>query len=663
MIHREFSFISTLLAAACCAPGAWAAYDDVGVGARATGMGNAFTAVADDVYSVYYNPAGLGVLDRGQLATTYSKLFMGLSDGSNLQNSFLAFAQPLEQGKKGTCALAWNYFTLDGLYRETSVYGAYGRQIFPERAPSGLFAGAAVKYLSRGVGSVPAADNAFNDAGAADQGPDPVLQKGGKSNFDFDIGLLYRLKPRFTMGLDVQHLFEPDIAISDSDNDPLGRNIKLGAAYQTGWAAFSSDLQFLKAPDRAIDRVLTLAAEKWLPTLMYGAFGVRGSVGFGDRDYRQLTAGVSYRIHCLQVDYGFTIPLGTVAGTAGTHRMGLTFRFGRPRGAEPRFSEAILENMRELAGAGAPEFRAQAEDIALYKRTAQSGFLRQAREDSSAARFAEARSKLSQALEINPNDAAIARSLERMTLAASLFPELPDFRTDAAEAALYEGILDYAAGRDLSALKKLAYAQVLSPSDERIEKLLQALEAGAGLARAPSLPAPGPAPTLGREKVAAAALALMEVALRDGDYDKVLRLAQQALDAAPESVLAHKRMATAFYAKKDYPMALRSLQLAHKLETEPEAKRTLKSYIDALISLMDRAVRESRPSFEKPPKAAASPTEMQRMYEAGVDLYAQGRLGEAASMFRKILDMAPDNSSAKRALQRIQADGFQGGAR
>jgi hypothetical protein len=33
-----------------------------GVGARPLGMGQAFTAVSDDVTSIYWNPAGLGFL-------------------------------------------------------------------------------------------------------------------------------------------------------------------------------------------------------------------------------------------------------------------------------------------------------------------------------------------------------------------------------------------------------------------------------------------------------------------------------------------------------------------------------------------------------------------------------------------------------------------------
>lgn len=64
---------------ACCvpplfpAPGGWASGLEQlrGLGARAMGMGGAYTAVADDAYAVYYNPAGLAQLREHQLQVDY----------------------------------------------------------------------------------------------------------------------------------------------------------------------------------------------------------------------------------------------------------------------------------------------------------------------------------------------------------------------------------------------------------------------------------------------------------------------------------------------------------------------------------------------------------------------------------------------------------------
>ena len=46
-------------------------FDMYGIGTRAISMGSAYTAVADDVYSAYYNPAGLAQLDKHELSLSY----------------------------------------------------------------------------------------------------------------------------------------------------------------------------------------------------------------------------------------------------------------------------------------------------------------------------------------------------------------------------------------------------------------------------------------------------------------------------------------------------------------------------------------------------------------------------------------------------------------
>lgn len=665
--------LSLTLTALVCqnADVARAAYDDVGVGARVTGLGNAYTAIADDVYAVYYNPAGLGTLDRPMLATTYSRLHMGLSDDSNLQNSFLAYARPIKHGRHGAWGAAWNHFTLDSLYTETSLYGSYGRRLFAEQFPHGLYAGASLKMLSRSLDNTDTGANAVSNTGVRLNTPDPVLQNASKTNMDVDLGFLYRIRPRLTAGLAVQHLMEPNIAFASNDTDKLGRNVKMGLAWQTAWTSVAGEFDLLKAPNGSTDKVGTLAFEKWLPTLMYGSFGLRAALGVGSREFRQMSVGASYRIHRLQLDYGFQMPLGGLQNTMGSHRMGLTYRFGAPRGAEPQLAEAILENLRELADVASPEFRAQSEELALYKRTAQQEFLRQARVDTGEGRFAEAKEKLNQALGLNPRDQRIQQSLERMGMAADVFPALPAFRTDPAQAALYEGVMDFLAGRDKEAVRKLTYAASLQPGDERYERFLQAAERKAGLTRELPTATGVTAPTLGREKAVGAGLALMEVALRESDYPKVVKLADEVLELDAQNVLAFKRKATALYAQKAYEEALRNLRSAYKFERDGEERKRLKAYVDAMVALIERKARdkdEARiPAMtpaakgDEPAKGGPSPVELQRLYEAGVDLYAQGRMSEAANMFQRILALDPKNTSAQRALRRVQAEILQGG--
>ncbi|HVA67055.1 MAG TPA: hypothetical protein VNK24_09065 [Elusimicrobiota bacterium] len=62
---------------------------EIPLGARALGMGGAFTAVADDPEALYYNPAGISLLESQEVQGTF---YSGLA-GNTLQN--IAYAAPI----------------------------------------------------------------------------------------------------------------------------------------------------------------------------------------------------------------------------------------------------------------------------------------------------------------------------------------------------------------------------------------------------------------------------------------------------------------------------------------------------------------------------------------------------------------------------------------
>lgn len=50
----------------------------IGVGARPVAMGEAFTGVSDDVHAMFYNPAGLGMLDKQELMLMHNSFIGGV---------------------------------------------------------------------------------------------------------------------------------------------------------------------------------------------------------------------------------------------------------------------------------------------------------------------------------------------------------------------------------------------------------------------------------------------------------------------------------------------------------------------------------------------------------------------------------------------------------
>ncbi len=68
-----------------------AAFLDLGVGSRALGMGEAFTAETNDLSTIYYNPAGLGSMQYPMVSVMHSELAMD----SRFEN--VSFCLPLKE--------------------------------------------------------------------------------------------------------------------------------------------------------------------------------------------------------------------------------------------------------------------------------------------------------------------------------------------------------------------------------------------------------------------------------------------------------------------------------------------------------------------------------------------------------------------------------------
>lgn len=684
MNRRLRAALAAVLALSSIPLPARAAYDDVGVSARVTGLGNAYTGVADDVYSVYYNPAGLATLDRKEFATSYTRLLTGLSDGSNIQNSFLAYAHPLDEGRKGTVGAGFNYFTLDSLYRESSFFGSYGRQLSREDRPDPIYLGVSGKILNRTLGGTAVASNALSNSGVATGQADPVLQSTSKTNFDADLGALWRVAPHWNLGVQIQHLLEPNVAFSPDASDKLGRNVKFGGAYRTPFSTLSTDADLVTAPDGSLDKRLAVAIEKWLPTLLYGSFGVRGGIGFGSRDYRQLSTGVSYKVHRMQIDYGFAIPVGGLTQTSGTHRFGLTWRFGAPRQADQLLGDMLLENLASAAPVGTPEFNKQAADLVAYKRKAIDLLMRDADAEAQLGRYSNAHERSRQAASLAPKDLVLGDLDERYRTAAAYFPDMSADLREPSGAAAQDGVMKFIAGKDKEALASLANARALKTSPG-VEGMIRVLEAKVGspapvvstttavvpatvavstpaatvpvVEVAQSTAAPSGAEAL--KRILESTSALMEVSFFQQEWDKVVKLADQVLALDPGNLQAYKRQAGAYHALKKHAEALKSLKAAYALETDEAERAKLKSYIAAMKAVVEK---DSRPAVAvKPSRPAGGPEDIERLYEAGVELYAQGRLVEAREAFRRCLQIDENYTPAQRAYQRVQAEMMQTG--
>jgi len=97
----------------------FAAFENTGTGARGAALGDTYVAVGDDILSLMYNPAGLAQVHTKEVTSEYSRLFTGLTDGSNLSQSYLGYGQPIRWG--GTMSFGWKQLSLDNLYTERTL--------------------------------------------------------------------------------------------------------------------------------------------------------------------------------------------------------------------------------------------------------------------------------------------------------------------------------------------------------------------------------------------------------------------------------------------------------------------------------------------------------------------------------------------------------------
>ncbi|HEX4046345.1 MAG TPA: tetratricopeptide repeat protein, partial [Elusimicrobiota bacterium] len=154
--------------------------------------------------------------------------------------------------------------------------------------------------------------------------------------------------------------------------------------------------------------------------------------------------------------------------------------------------------------------------------------------------------------------------------------------------------------------------------------------------------------------------ALMEVSFFQQEWDKVIQLGDQVIALDPSNVTAYKRLAGAYHALNRHAEALKALKAAYALETDDAERAKLKAYISAMKALIEK---EKRPAAARTAKAKprGSPEDVERLYEAGVELYAQGRLLEAREAFRRCLQINGDYTPAQRAFQRVQSEMMETG--
>lgn len=261
--------------------------EQVALGARAVALGGAYSAVADDALSLYWNAAGLSRLGNQELLGSHADLY-----GTGLRQSVLGFAVPLTPGQ----AVALDWFST-GLEDEELDFGENRIDVaWARRWHRRLAVGLLGKYLTRSIGL------------------DGVSQGSGKG-FGMDVGLLGTITDDLHVALVGQDIWNTSL-----DDPERGDRVVYHSSWRWG-AAWSPRRSLLLAAD-VDDRVH--AGVEFAPT---PALALRA--GFqddpGGREAATWSAGAGVRVGIVKFDYA--LEFHPDLGRTNHFDLGLAFNF------------------------------------------------------------------------------------------------------------------------------------------------------------------------------------------------------------------------------------------------------------------------------------------------------------------------------------------------
>ena len=269
----------------------------IGVGARAAAMGEAYSAVADDVYSMYWNPAGLSEVKDRQLLLTHTAWY------EDVNHEYAGYVHPLANGK-GALGLSATYLGTsfekragdteaadsNGSVSDVAIGAGYGRQLI-----WGFRGGLALKYIH----------SRLDTYTAGTYGIDAGLQRPSKSG-------------KTVLGLAVTNLGGKLKYVSDKVE--LGQTFDLGLMVRD---MFFNNLTFATDARSLFNNSnISLNAGLEYKWVSGGDWALSPRVGFKSYD-SQLSYGLGFGRSLYQLDYAF-VPH---ADMGQAHRLSLSIKF------------------------------------------------------------------------------------------------------------------------------------------------------------------------------------------------------------------------------------------------------------------------------------------------------------------------------------------------
>lgn len=269
----------------------------LGVGARASAMGEAFVGMADDSTAIYWNPAGLCRIEGGSLSLMHAVWFEGIT------YDWASCAHKIGNlGVFGIGIQALSYGSITG----TDTTGLEMSSFNPSDLAVSLSYGNSIKSLLVGVNVKYISSTITNTATA----------------YAADIGLMYPLmNDRLWLGAALQN--EGTKMKFINEEDPLPINVKLGGAY-----ALSSNWKVALDANAPVDNDIYFGVGSEYKFKLSGSMSAAGRLGYNTitKDtggLNGISAGAGFTYLSCSIDYAF-VPYGDLGDT---QRISVSFKF------------------------------------------------------------------------------------------------------------------------------------------------------------------------------------------------------------------------------------------------------------------------------------------------------------------------------------------------
>lgn len=284
------------------APTHYNSYDGKPVGGRALAMGQAFVALADDPYAVFWNPAGLSQLSRNIFGMS-----LDVGNQSNLDTEKFVRQEPL-QGRKLTFL---SFAAPEGaiFFRPLSNFQTHtdlGNDSWEENEIKIYALGLSItnvygkdKNLLTGINL-----NYLNGRLAvAKKVADPLVKLSDGNGFSLDLGAIYQATPVLNLGISVNN-FPGYLWWEGYNYDRLPVVFRSGIGVKlSSFVTFSSDYEkkFYRSPNPETKRSYHFGLEQSLLNTIFLRAGLYGE-DLNDTDKLHYTFGIGYSYQNYNLD-------------------------------------------------------------------------------------------------------------------------------------------------------------------------------------------------------------------------------------------------------------------------------------------------------------------------------------------------------------------------